>query len=220
MRDLTNSERETLRLHELWLGDGPCGVRADLRDANLSDADLRDADLRYAILTDADLRYADLRGALLRGAILRGANLTDVDLSGAILRGADLTDADLRDAYLRGTCLSPDARMPRWTRDEAISAGLEIGIVDGRVVVWGYRTAVSRFAGSTKYTPGRWYDANALSVDTSTDCHPGVYLASREWLRAEYPGADLVRCYAYADEVVHAGEKWRARRIFVTEEVE
>ena len=62
---------------------------ADLSGANLSDAYLRGADLRYANLSDADLRGADLRGADLRyadlrGANLRGANLSDADLSGAI----------------------------------------------------------------------------------------------------------------------------------------
>jgi hypothetical protein len=76
---------------------------ADLRDANLGDANLRGADLRGANLGDAnlrgaDLRGADLRGANLRGADLRGANLGDANLRGADLRGADLRDADLRDA--------------------------------------------------------------------------------------------------------------------------
>ena len=51
---------------------------ADLRDANLSGADLRDADLRDANLSGANLRDADLSGA-----DLSGADLSDADLSGA-----------------------------------------------------------------------------------------------------------------------------------------
>jgi hypothetical protein len=46
---------------------------------------LRGADLRRANLEEADLRGADLRRANLRGANLRGANLEKADL-----RGADL----------------------------------------------------------------------------------------------------------------------------------
>ena len=69
--------------------------RADLREANLLDANLRKADLRGADLYKANLRAADLRGADLREADLRGA-----DLYGAELYGAELREADLRGAYL------------------------------------------------------------------------------------------------------------------------
>ena len=55
------------------------------------------ADLRDAYLTGASLRDADLRDAYLRGAYLIGA-----DLSGAYLRYADLTDAYLHGANLHG----------------------------------------------------------------------------------------------------------------------
>ncbi|EIA3425210.1 pentapeptide repeat-containing protein [Salmonella enterica] len=80
---------------------------ADLCDADLRDANLRDADLRGADLCDANLRDADLRGADLRDANLRGANLCDADLCDADLCGADLCDADLRGANLCGANL-PD----------------------------------------------------------------------------------------------------------------
>jgi len=112
---------ETLRLHELWLADDSTGIRADLRYANLSGADLRDANLRKAILTganlydanltDANLSYANLYGCNLTGANLYDANLTDAILSGANLSyanlyGCNLTGADLRDANLRKAILS------------------------------------------------------------------------------------------------------------------
>lgn len=67
-----------LDLHKKWLGNNPDGVRADLRWANLSGADLSGADLR-----GANLREADLSGANLSGADLRWANLSGADLSGA-----------------------------------------------------------------------------------------------------------------------------------------
>ena len=48
---------------------------ADLRGANLSEADLSGADLRWANLREANLSEADLRGADLRWANLSGADL-------------------------------------------------------------------------------------------------------------------------------------------------
>jgi len=78
---------------------------ADLREANLSWANLYGANLRGSNLYEADLRGADLCEATLRGADLRGANLRGADLCGTRLRGADLRGADLRGADLRGADL-------------------------------------------------------------------------------------------------------------------
>ncbi|EJZ5809973.1 pentapeptide repeat-containing protein [Salmonella enterica] len=115
--DLSNILEE----HKVWITSmRESGSSADLRGANLFDAnlcganlfgaDLRGANLFDANLFDADLRGADLRGANLfdadlRGADLRGANLFDADLCGADLRGANLFDADLCGADLRGANL-------------------------------------------------------------------------------------------------------------------
>ena len=102
--------KKILDEHLLWL-NGKGGSRADLRCANLRNADLRNADLSCANLRNADLRNADLSGAdlrcaNLRNADLRCANLRDADLSGADLRGANLFGANLRDADLRNADLS------------------------------------------------------------------------------------------------------------------
>ena len=74
---------------------------ADLRGADLREANLYGADLRGANLYGADLRGAYLRGAYLYGANLRGADLREADLYGADLRGAYLREADLYGADLR-----------------------------------------------------------------------------------------------------------------------
>jgi uncharacterized protein YjbI with pentapeptide repeats len=75
---------------------------ADLRGANLGEANLRGANLGLANLLGADLRGANLLGADLRGADLRGADLGWADLRGADLGWADLGWADLGWAELRG----------------------------------------------------------------------------------------------------------------------
>lgn len=94
-----------LENHKKWL-KGNDGERANLRNANLSGANLNSADLRDANLKGADLRCADLRCANLRGsdlefADLRGADLREANLSNANLNGANLRYADLREANLR-----------------------------------------------------------------------------------------------------------------------
>ena len=89
---MTNVElKNILYLHLKWLQGEPCGVKANLRGA-----DLRGAHLYGANLSGADLRAANLSGAYLRGANLSGANLRGANLNGADLDGADLNGADLR----------------------------------------------------------------------------------------------------------------------------
>jgi len=91
--------KKILDEHLLWLNGegGSCAnlFGANLRGANLSDADLRCANLFGANLRGANLSDADLRCANLSDADLRCANLRDADL-----RGANLSDADLRNADL------------------------------------------------------------------------------------------------------------------------
>jgi hypothetical protein len=79
---------------------------AELTGANLTGADLirvrlNDADLSGANLWDAHLHKARLNGVDLREANLRWADLSEVDVSGAYLGRADLGDADLTWGHLR-----------------------------------------------------------------------------------------------------------------------
>jgi len=82
---------------------GPVG--ADLYDANLANADLRDA-----ILTRANLTGADLRDAILTRADLYGANLVGADLTNADLRDANLHDADLAQVLWSSGTLWPEVK--------------------------------------------------------------------------------------------------------------
>ncbi len=113
--------KEILEEHQWWIeSDGKEGkkailFRANLQKANLRFANLQEADLcvvnfREANLTvanlqkadlfDANLQEANLSGANLQEADLREANLQQANLSGANLREADLFDANLQEANL------------------------------------------------------------------------------------------------------------------------
>ncbi len=91
--------KDILKKHKHW-------IEEDCKGWENMKADLNGADLRWANLHDADLYGADLNGADLRWANLRGANLHDADLYGADLYGADLRGANLRCADLRGANLN------------------------------------------------------------------------------------------------------------------
>ena len=78
---------------------------SDLSGANLSRANLRESDLYGANLRESNLRGANLGGASLYGADLYGASLRESNLSGANLYGANLGGADLSRANLYGANL-------------------------------------------------------------------------------------------------------------------
>ena len=91
---MTNEElNKIIENHKHWLNqdcEGWQSMKADLRYA-----DLRQADLSFTNLIGADLRNADLSYAYLRFADLRNAYLCDADLHGADLRNADISYVDL-----------------------------------------------------------------------------------------------------------------------------
>jgi hypothetical protein len=104
--------------HQAWIMDGRepyDGRRANLCQADLSDANLqkallwgtnlqrarlRRANLQEVLLDGANLQEADLSDANLQRATLRGANLQRAQLGGANLQEADLSDANLQEALL------------------------------------------------------------------------------------------------------------------------
>ena len=184
-----NELEEILQKHEKWLVGTHGGVRADLSEANLRGADLRGADLSVANLYRADLSEANLYRADLRGADLREANL----------RGADLFD----------TCMSPTlvGLQRRFCRQcPPLATG-------GRIV---YRTTTSKHVWNTEYKPGHTYVAPVLSFDCATDCHPGIYAGSYEWMKANYPDDQLVVCYVRDGEwVISAKGAIRCKKVRV-----
>ncbi|WP_405659690.1 pentapeptide repeat-containing protein [Streptomyces sp. RK9] len=91
--------REVLDLHGLHLAG------AQLRQADLTGANLRGTTLTGAYLTRATLTKAVLAGATLTGAHLARATLTKAELPGANLTKANVSGATLTEAYLAGATL-------------------------------------------------------------------------------------------------------------------
>jgi uncharacterized protein YjbI with pentapeptide repeats len=100
---------------------------ANLRKANLREANLSGADLRNANLSGADLIGANLNDANLSGADLSGANLRCADLSGASLRCANLRCADLSGANLPAFQIIPEeGAFIGWKKIAGVVVKLEI----------------------------------------------------------------------------------------------
>ena len=91
-------------------------LKANLRDVNLSGADLRGAVINTTQLQGADLRDADLSnvvgfasrfdGADLRGAVLTNAMMMQSRFTDAQIEGADFTDAVIDLPQQRALCSS------------------------------------------------------------------------------------------------------------------
>ena len=87
-----------------WAGGVPL-ARVDLQEADLSQANLQGAKLREANLQNANLIYANLQGASLRQANLQQANLWCANLQGVFSVSANLQTANLIFANLQGADL-------------------------------------------------------------------------------------------------------------------
>jgi len=75
---------------------------ADLSRANLFQTDFYRATMWRANLTEANIAGADLSSANLNGAVLRGANLAGVNLRFARLVAADVSEANFSGSFVYG----------------------------------------------------------------------------------------------------------------------
>ena len=101
--DHLNTLRQGVDVWNVWRKQH--AAEPDLREADLSGANLIQANLQRANLIQADLTGVELNGAELNGADLTGAYLIGADLSGANLMGADLRGANFGGASLVATLL-------------------------------------------------------------------------------------------------------------------
>ena len=150
--------KAVLDAHALWLKGEGAGQRANLHEADLRGADLREAGLSWADLREADLREANLRWADLSGADLSGANLRGADLSGAHLSGAQgIFDPC---AWLAANC-------------KRVRGGIEA-----------YKTfgLYNQPPESWKQEPGAEI-SEVVNPNPTDDCGCGVNVATLDWVR-------------------------------------
>ena len=85
MRNLKNAKLTNVDLRDANLGPllitGDKLLKAHLDRADARYCDFRGADLRQTVFTDTDAAFADLRGAALRATDFRGAILSGVKFS-------------------------------------------------------------------------------------------------------------------------------------------
>jgi hypothetical protein len=96
---------DRLRISYGLVGELSAGLHQDLANTDLRDTDLSNAQLGGATLRGSNLSGAHLIGANLSGVDLSGAHLIGANLSGADLSGANLIHTDLGDANLKGADL-------------------------------------------------------------------------------------------------------------------
>jgi len=168
--------KEVLKKHSLWLSEDAAGVRADLREADLTGVNLTRADLREANLIGANLREANLREADLIGANLTRANLTRANLREANLTGADLIGANLTRANLTGANL-------REARGLVKLMGVE-----PENIYW-KRFGSGLVNNNYQFCTGRnnLRDGETFASDDRETCsYPGFHFASRSWCATNY----------------------------------
>lgn len=160
-------------------------------------------------------RGIDLSGFDLCGRDLSGDCFNNVDLSGADLRATELGKTQFYGSDLTGTCLDPKAKIPKIRRSDTTDAGLEIRRVADITYVYGWRTRTSMHVGYTRYRTGRTYTVPWFSVSTADGdcCHPGLYLAGKQWLIDEYGDTRCWRCRCKLSDLHHAGDKFRCRSL-------
>ena len=197
-------------------------ARADLTNADLTDAVLTGADLTGAVLTRADLTDAVLTGADLTDAVLTGADLTRADLTRADLTRADLTRAVLTGAVLTGARgMNPNRLSPlRLLREQP-------GHIRAYKIVTSAGEGIcSRRDGHTPitYAVGESYAVEGADTDETRDCGAGLHVATLDWCLREWrEGYRIFVVEFEASDIaaipIASDGKFRVRRLTVVREV-
>jgi uncharacterized protein YjbI with pentapeptide repeats len=90
-------------------------MKANLRNADLSEADLSFSYLMRADLTEANLSDADLTSCVMSEGIFKKANFEDAELEDAFLHGTDLSEAlNLTPDQIESANIDRDTKVPEY----------------------------------------------------------------------------------------------------------
>ena len=188
-RDHSFLLRQGAEVWNAWRKANP-SIRPNLREANLSGANLANAFLRQADLASANLNRANLSNTVLgdsdlSGADLSGANLSRADLDRTLLTGANLSrtnlsEANLTSAELTGTNLSL-ANLTGATLSDADLSGASLSgaLLRGSTL------------GGADFTAANLSGANLSGAYLSGACLGGANLRGADFSGANLIGANI-----------------------------
>ena len=101
-----------------------CAERAVKGKVNLRGADMRWADMREANMIGANMRGADMSWADMRGADMREANMIGADMRWADMREANMIEADMRGADMDFSCWPLSCKSTSVVADDRLFAQL------------------------------------------------------------------------------------------------
>lgn len=150
-----------------------------------------------------------------RDASFAGCDFINCNFKNACLRDMDVKNTHFVNCDFTSTVFDPKAKMPPLRKNHGFEK------VGRRLI--GYRTKRSRFAGSNFYRLGETYTAPIFSVDTETECHPGLYVLPshdafyNEFNLFELRDYGMIKVSFSPKDLLEAGEKWRVKSFKVEE---
>jgi Family of unknown function (DUF5758)/Pentapeptide repeats (8 copies) len=145
---------------------------ADLREANLSRADLRGADLREANLSRADLREANLSRADLRGANLYGAKNISVLIAAQfniLPEGVIIGWKKCQNNVIVKLLISAKTRRSNATGRKCRAESVKV------VKVFGADEGISIHNGTTRYRQGETVTCDKWEENRWIECGGGIH---------------------------------------------
>ena len=171
MRIIVKEElSEILRKHALWLNNDPEGERANLREADLYGADLREANLTGANLYGANLREINLRGAYLIGA--KNLNLPLACPEQGSFIGFKKCSGDL---IVKLEIPSDALRCSATTRKCRCSKAKVLSITDLDGSATDISTAYSKYDPAFTYKIGETVEVPNFDTNRWNECAPGIH---------------------------------------------
>lgn len=160
--------QDIVQKHGQWLASGGKeGIRADLRDADLTSADLKAVNLSEAVMSGVNLTKADMSATFLKSADLSGAQLFETTLL-VLAENVNLSNASIRNSKVGGLLRYANLSKAKLYNADLTSAVLTGADLSEALISGGNFTNVF-FAwanlSNTIVYDGDWTDANLRLAD-------------------------------------------------------
>jgi hypothetical protein len=160
------------------LGDATL-FRADLRDAELSNTNLFGADLIAVNLSNADLRSVELSRASLQRAVLVDTNLENAVLSGCLVYGVSAWEIKLTGAIQSNLVITPEDQRQIQVDNLQVAQFIYL-LLSGSFEVEQHRNSATAPATGPRTKPSpRWHNSHSSDHD---DYDHDYYPATIPWM--------------------------------------